>query len=1013
MYNRYGYYDPYTDTFVEPADGPYDYLVFDDYGSDYIEHYGKAHDESTVGRGSGRYAWGSGRDPYQHGSGDFLSRVESMEREGKTSKQIADELGISTGQLRARKKIAKDERTAVMAARAREMRDNGASLMEITKALGYKNDSSIRHLLEYTDASSSRSVNKVKNAADIIRDRVDDREFVDLSSGAERYLNISPQKLKQATTLLEDEGYFIHPIGVKQVTNDNQQTITRIIMKRNGMTDKQCLRKMYEAVEAGKVDSIVDFYDSNDDITHPTNIKPPVSISSKRILVKYAEDGGVDYDGTVELRPGVKDLDLNSSHYAQVRIAVDGTHYIKGMALYGDPKDFPKGVDIIINSNKKQGTPLKGFDESGKANSEGVLKKMKKDPNNPFGALVKENGGQSFYDDDNGNYVIDGKKKSLSAINKIREEGDYDDYDRKLPAQFLAKQDMKLIKSQLDISYANKVDQLNDILALNNPTIRRHELLAFSNECDSAALHLEAAALPNESWKVILPVKSLKDNECYIPTYDNGQKLALVRYPFGGTFECPILKNNTSHKDSIRILGQAKDACGINKHVADRLSGADFDGDTVMVIPIGRNISVKSTPELKGLKGFDGKAEYGTTERYTGRKDDKGNDIYEYISNKTGKVIQPMTTTNIEMGKISNLIMDMTIKGADEEKLARAVKHSMVVIDAEKHHLDYKRSEKENGIAALKREYQEKVDKNGMTRYGGASTLITRAKSESHPLETVGSPRINLKSNAKRAGAVTLSDGRVVDKNGYTLYDPSRPEGSYIYKLSGKSYVNKKGKVVQKYKNSYWMNDIDDANDISAGFPQEKAYAAYANKLKALANKSRVLYSQTERSEVERSATIKYQSEVASLKAKLNRALMTKPKERRAQVIATGMISNSIRIAKEDGDELTKKELKKISQVAINNARNKVGLERGERLINIEPNEWKAIQAHAISDTTLSAILDNTDIDKIRKYATPKPDRTPNSAKIARMKALANGGYTLKQIADATGYSVSTVSKYI
>lgn len=46
------------------------------------------------------------------------------------------------------------------------------------------------------------------------------------------------------------------------------------------------------------------------------------------------------------------------------------------------------------------------------------------------------------------------------------------------------------------------------------------------------------------------------------------------------------------------------------------------------------------------------------------------------------------------MGVISNLITDMTLRGADEKELARAVKHSMVVIDAEKHGLDYKRSER-------------------------------------------------------------------------------------------------------------------------------------------------------------------------------------------------------------------------------------------------------------------------------------------------------------------------------
>ena len=55
-------------------------------------------------------------------------------------------------------------------------------------------------------------------------------------------------------------------------------------------------------------------------------------------------------------RRGVADLDLGDSHYAQVRILVDGTHYLKGMAMYSD--DMPDGADIVFNTNKHTGTPV-------------------------------------------------------------------------------------------------------------------------------------------------------------------------------------------------------------------------------------------------------------------------------------------------------------------------------------------------------------------------------------------------------------------------------------------------------------------------------------------------------------------------------------------------------------------------------------------------------------------------------------------------------------------------------
>ena len=118
-----------------------------------------------------------------------------------------------------------------------------------------------------------------------------------------------------------------------------------------------------------------------------------------------------------------------------------------------------------------------------------------------------------------------------------------------------------------------------------------------------------------------------------------------------------------------------------------------------------------------------------------------------------------MHNTQNEMGKISNLITDMTLRGATEDELAAAVRHSMVVIDAEKHHLDYKQSELDNDIKTLRRTYQDGPQ-------GGASTLISRAKS---PLS--------------------------VDKRrGSPIIDPETGEVSY--KPANETYVNKKGVTV-------------------------------------------------------------------------------------------------------------------------------------------------------------------------------------------------------------------------
>ena len=58
-------------------------------------------------------------------------------------------------------------------------------------------------------------------------------------------------------------------------------------------------------------------------------------------------------------------------------------------------------------------------------------------------------------------------------------------------------------------------------------------------------------------------------------------------------------------------------------------------------------------------------------------------------------------------------------------------------------------------------------------------------------------------------------------------------------------------------------------------------------------------------------------------------------------------------------------------------------------------------------------ILNNTDIDTIRKRATPKTTVTISEAKQNRIKAYAASGYSTSEIADALGISTSTVSKYL
>ena len=912
---------------------------------DELLHYG-------MPRRSGRYPWGSGKDPYQH-SGDFLSRVEELTKKGMSEKDIADSMGLTTSQLRIQKSLAKDERRTIEVDTAKGLREKGYSLNEIAKMMGYKNDSSVRSLLN--EQSESR-MKEAMNTAKFLKKQVDEKGMIDVGVGVERELGISKEKLKTALYILEMEGYNTFGGGVPQVNNPGKQTNIKVLCPPDTpfktITDKNGNEKKVSSAiyDYDKVHSITEYTSHDSGKTFDT-FKYPSSMDSKRLAIRYAEDGGIQKDGLVEIRRGVADLDLGGSHYAQVRIMVDGTHYIKGMAVYSD--DLPPGVDVMFNTNKtKDKSKLE------------VLKPIKEDPDNPFGSLIKA-GGQSYYTDKNG-------ERKLSLINKRAEEGDWGDWADKLPAQFLSKQSKQLAQRQLKLAAADKKAEFDEIMGLTNPTVKKALLKSFSDDCDSAAVHLHAAALPRQKYQVILPVPTLKDNEIYAPNYNDGEKVALIRYPHGGIFEIPILTVNNKHKDSIKMIGpNAKDAVCINSTVAERLSGADFDGDTVQVIPTNSKVKINTKPPLKALEGFDPKMEYperpGMKYMKTGKKDNTQN----------------------EMGKISNLITDMTLLGASDDELARAVRHSMVVIDAAKHKLDYKKSEADNNIKALKKKYQGHIDPETGRYSEGTGTIVSRAKGQQSVLKRQGSPIIDPETG----------------KQSWKVADNVTYEKKMINKRTGKEYT----KTITKTQKSTKMMETDDAYTLVSDSrnPIELVYADYANQMKALANQARKEMVTTPDIPYNPEAKARYQKEAASLQAKVNVALKNAPRERQAQTMANAILQAKIK----DNPDMTKKEKKKAGQQALDKMRMKVGAKKEP--VKITEQEWEAIQAGAISPSKLKTIINNADLDTLRQMAMPRSTKQLSQSKINHIATLKASGYTNAQIAQKLGVSTSTVSKYL
>jgi len=893
-------------------------------------HYG-------ILRRSGRYPWGSGNNAYQR-SESFQGMLKELRDQGLSDKQIAQALGLdSTTELRDSISLSKEIIFSENQALAQRLKNNKQMS---TRAIAERmlgdasKESTVRGWLKTSEDIKDKTLLAI---ATVLRGHLGTKKWLDVGKGTELHLGVSNVKLRGALYALQDEGYKIHLVKVPQLGTD--KLTEHKILGLPGSTWGEARK----AVQAGVVYNVTDkSLDGGLTFTRPK--EDPVSVSSRNILVNYAEDGGSKMDGVIELRRGVPELDLGANRYAQVRVAVDGTHYLKGMAIYAD--DLPPGVNIRFNTSKSK----KGVSSDIDAMKE--LKTGVENAGNRFGAITYP----MTYTDANG-------ETKTSALNLVNKEGSWDDWSNTLSSQVLSKQSIALARTQLGKALASKQKDLDKIMALTNPIIKKRLLLDYGLSADSDAVHLKAAAINRQSTHAILPMNSMRPNEIYAPNFNDGERVALVRFPHSGPFEIPQLTVNNKNRTAKRIMGGAKDAVGIHYTVAEQLSGADFDGDTVLVIPNNNN-RIKSRDPLEELKDFDPKAAYPET---------------------PGMKYMSKNNLQREMGNVSNLITDMTIKGAPSSEISRAVKHSMVVIDAEKHKLNYKLSENDNGIAQLKTRYQGGPRK-------GAATLISRASSQARV------PQVRLRRQ---------SEGGPIDpETGELVYVPTGKTRTIT--RSNERTGEKTTTTVPVFTKGTKMEFVKDANELSSGEPMEQVYAEHANAMKDLANTARKAAVSIPNPPQSPAAKKYYAKEVASLKAKLQEAQMNAPLERRAQIV--GNATARARIEANPG--LDKDDVRKIKYQSLTDARLQTGaakLRIGSEKNQITQREWSAIQSGAVASTMLNDILDNSDIDAIAKLATPTYRSSLTPGQLALAKSMSNSGRGLAEIAAALGIPRSTL----
>ena len=954
-----------------------------------LEHYGTP-------RHSGRYPWGSGENPYQ-GDEMFQKHLSKLRKRGMTNTEIAKSMGISTTQLRAKTAIAGENATKYRDSMIFKLHDKGYNKSAIARQLQIP-DTTVGNVLRRENEHKASSVRAV---ADTLKEAIKDQKYIDVGHGCESYMNASKDKLRHAVALCEEEGYEIQLHYQKQMGTGKPTTIKVLCPKGTPWAEVE------QAKREAKI-GFPNFHFEDRDYKNPHRLETPVSVDSKRVQVVFADtklpDGtyGKDRDGLIEIRRGCEDLNLGRNHYAQVRIAVDGTHYLKGVAVYND--NLPKGIDIRYNVSKPSTMPLKSDDK----NVETVFKRMKPDPitNNPFGASINQ-------DDDKLRFVqvhYKGKdgKEHLSALNIVNEQGTWNEWSRNLPSQFLSKQTIPLATKQLKLDARMRHDDFDEIMSISNAAVRKNLLNSFADNCDSAACHLKAASLPRQATHLIVPFPDMKENEIYAPNYNNGERVALVRFPHAGRFEIAELTVNNNFKHGKEVIGTGgdddvkNDAVGIHPKVAEKLSGADFDGDTVLVIP-NNDGSIKSHPSLKQLDGFADELRI----RY---KRDPNSNVPHMTAQEKG----------MQMGLVSNLITDMTLKGAPASEIARADRHSMVVIDAEKHDLDWRRSLLDNNIEQLFLKYQGR-------KQGGASTLISRSTSpQDIPQRRAGERRIDPETGKSRVFYIDPKTGErlftptgrmksrqklieVRDENGNKIKDPKTgrilkapvldENGKAIWEkvpateTSQKMYVRKDGSV------------RTDAMELSSGTKMEKVYGEYANDMKALANRARLEASHIRLDHINPVARKLYSEELRDLDIALSIAKQNAPLERKAQSLAAKLFS----MKKADNPELEydQDKKKKAQAQCLEEARYRIGAKKTN--IDITDRQWEAIQAGAVSGTKLEEILKNTDIDKLKKRALPRTPKGISPAKLATARMRISNGYSAKEVADSLGVSVDTL----
>lgn len=928
---------------------------------------------------------------------DFDKQLKALKDEGYTPSQIAIGLGITSTALKARASIATNLATREIIDKNRELINGikGEDGEWIQKPITNRskrariigvNEGRLRSL---ENGNVDENTQIIFNTADILRQEMQKNKYLHIGRGTAERMGIKEDRLKTAVEILKLEGYDKIDVQVDQLGSKkgNKTTISTLVPP--GTTYQQLKS------DVANIDDVIAVYNGPHSENGGETFRPiekPTTVDSSRVFIRYGDQGGEDKDGLIELRRNVDDISLGKAAYAQVRISVDDKYYLKGMAMAVDDKEIPPGYDIVFNTNKKTGTPME------KVFKEIDEKKAQNNPENPFGTAIKLEVDDDYLFQRHYTDPKTGEEK-LSAINVVNVEGDWSKWSTKIASQMLGKQKPDLVEKQLDKTYEAREREFNEIMSLTNPVVKKRLLDEFEKSVDRAAIDLKAVGFPGESTRVLLPFPKMKENEVYCPGYDDGEVVALIRYPHGGVFEIPARVVNNKYKEAKDILGDCVDAIGVHPTTSKQLSGADHDGDTVICIPIrdknGNKITdVKTSDDIDmgpytELLDFDPK-EFKLPDEVAATR--KAHKLDESIP-MDPRLMKDDKRKGNEMGKATNLAFDIIEKGADPADIVAVMKYTMVVIDSYKHDLDWKLAKKRFKINEISKKYRDA---------GGANTVMTKAKSPEYvyPKKEKTAVSQMTEDELKRWYAGEKIYETIVETKGYRDKDTGE---LHIYEAYGKKVKSTK------------MGEADTPEKVRALRSKqpsrvENLYTEFAIRLKELAKLAR---KESRTMQIDKKVTDpvlkeKYKDEIHSLvEVKLVAAKANAPLESKAQAYANRLFDTFVA----DNPDLDEDHYKKARAQCIDKARRRIGSK--QKKIDITDKEWEAIQSGVIAKTTLNDILDHADMDKVKKLAMPRETIVMTEAMQQRARNAAAIGKSAAAIAEELGVSVSTIRNYV